>query len=99
MPRKKGDGKGKTGGRKAGTPNKVTASMRERISALLEERWEDLKQAIDDIPDPKDKAKMLIDLMQYAVPKLASVEYKDKDKPMTLKNELDELSGEKTRDK
>ena len=97
--RKKGDGRGKTGGRKAGTPNKITAPMREKISALLEQRWDDLAVAIDAIDDPKDKAKILIDLMQYAVPKLASVEYKDKDKPQTFKDELDDLSGEKTRSK
>jgi hypothetical protein len=90
-------GSPKTGGRKAGTPNKVTASMRERISALLEEKWDDLEKAIEDIKDPEKKARIMLDLMQYSVPKLASVEYKDKDKPHTLQDELDADSGLKTR--
>ena len=94
----KGDGKGRQGGRKKGTPNKSTEELRALITKFVNEKWEDFVSAYDSIEDPDKKCRITIDLMQFAVPKLASIEYKDKDKPKTLADELDEMSGEMTRE-
>lgn len=97
MPRQKGDGRGRLGGRTAGTPNKVTKEHREYISAFLEKRWKDFEESFDMIEDPKDKCSIVLGLLPFAVPRLSSIEYKDKSQAQTLQEELDEISGEKTR--
>ena len=95
--RRKGDGLGKTGGRKKGTPNKMTHQRKEMIRTFIEGRWEDFEKAYDSLDDPAKKCSLMIDLLPFAVPRLASIEYKDKNQPKTLKDELDEISGEKSR--
>lgn len=87
----------KTGGRKAGTPNKTSKELREMILELVKGRWEDFLVAFDAIDDPVDKCKVFEGLLPFIAPKMASVEYKDKTPVKTLKDELDEISGEKTR--
>ena len=93
----KGDGKGRQGGRKKGTPNKSSEELRELITKFVDQKWDDFVAAFDAITEPDKKCKIAIELMQFAIPKLASIEYKDKDKPKTLTDELDEISGEITR--
>lgn len=61
------------GGRKKGTPNKVTKDMRERISAFLEENWEEAERAWAEIKDPRDKLRLFIELASFAVPKMQAV--------------------------
>lgn len=95
--RKKGDGYGKFGGRKAGTPNKVTKEKRELIAKFIDDKWDEFISSWDDIKDPKEKCQIMVGLLPYALPRLASVEYKDNTPVRTLADELDELSGEKTR--
>ena len=93
----KGDGKGRQGGRKKNEPNKSSEEMRELITKFINEKWEDFVASYDAL-EPEKRCKITIDLMQFSVPKLASIEYKDKDKPKTLADELDEMSGESTRE-
>lgn len=97
MARQKGDGKGRMGGRKAGTPNKLTKEKREMISQFLDGHWEEFEQSFREIDDPVRKCQIMIDLLPFAIPKMASVEYKDTSARKTLQDELDEISGEKTR--
>ena len=85
------------GGRKKGTPNKVTKEKRELIAKFIEEKWEDFVAAYDAIDDPAKKCYIMTDLLPFSVPKLASIEYKDKDRPKSLEDELDDMSGEPTR--
>lgn len=89
-------GREKTGGRKKGTPNKATVEKRELISKFIDDHWDEFVTAFENLEDDK-KCKLMVDLMPYASPKLASIEYKDKDKPRTLEDELSELSGETSR--
>lgn len=99
MARPKGDGKGQQGGgRKKGTPNRITKEMREIISSFIDGRWDEFMEAYSQIKDPEKKCRIFLDLLPYATPKLASVEYKEKTKPKTLKDELSEISGEITRE-
>lgn len=97
MARQKGDGKGRLGGRAAGTPNRITKEKREMIAAFIDGKWEEFEKSFRDIDDPVRKCQIMIDLLPFAVPKLASVEYKDNSVRKTLQDELDEISGEKTR--
>lgn len=93
----KGDGKGRQGGRKKGTPNKTTRERRELIDEFLNENWDEFKDLYRS-SDNVTKVRIFMELIPYTTPKMASVEYKDKDKPKTLQDELDEDSGLQSRE-
>ncbi len=95
--RVKGDGRGNNGGgRKPGTPNKVTRERRELISKFLDEKWEKFIEDYEST-DANTRLKIYMEMIQYTTPKMASVDFVDKTPVKTYKDELDELSGEKTR--
>ena len=97
MARQKGDGKGRQGGgRKKGTPNKVSKERRDLISEFLDKKWDEFQEMYDRA-DEETKMKLYMEMIPYTTPKMASVEYKAKIQPKTLQDELDEISGEKTR--
>ena len=58
----------KSGGRIKGTPNKVTAELREKISLLLENQFETFESELNNLK-PKDKFEILIKLIPYVIPK------------------------------
>ena len=59
----------KTGGRKLGTPNKVTTEVKEKLENLID----GLVDSIDiDILNTSEKIKMLQISLQYVIPKLQS---------------------------
>lgn len=63
--------KGQTGnknGRPKGIPNKVTASLREKLKVVLEAELENLPGLLDDL-EPDKRLRVFIDLLQYALPK------------------------------
>ena len=62
----------KTGGRQAGTPNKVTETLKEFVINLLDDNRE---QIVEDIKTlrPKDRLAVLERFMQYAIPKQQAV--------------------------
>ncbi len=96
--RQPGDGRGRNGGgRKAGTPNKATAERRTLINEFLTEKWSDFVDMYENA-DPDTKLKIYMELIPYTTPKMASVEYREEGKAKTFRDELDELSGEKTRE-
>ena len=97
MARQKGDGRGNQGGgRKPGTPNRVTRERRELINQFLDENWEDFKKHYQDA-DPATKLKIYMEMIPYTTPKMATIDYKAEKPPKTFVDELDEESGEKTR--
>ena len=96
MARTKGDGKGRQGGRAKGTPNKATKERRELIDQFLNENWKSFQEMYARADD-ETKLKIYMELIPYTTPKMASVEYKEKVRSKTFKDELDEDSGEKTR--
>ena len=72
MARHKNDGKGRMGGRTKGTPNKVTSSLREWITAVIQKNRKCIERDLKQI-DPKDRLIMLEKLMQYVLPKQQAV--------------------------
>lgn len=99
MARKKGDGKGQQGGgRKKGTPNKVTAEVKELIASFIDGNWKNFESAYKEIKDPERKCKIYLELLPYVTPKLASVEDKVQVTKLTMEQELSKISGEPTRE-
>lgn len=58
----------KTGGRKRGTPNKVTADVREWIASIIDNNRAQIKRDLKEL-EPKDRLLFLEKLMQYVIPK------------------------------
>lgn len=67
-------GSPKVGGRVKGTPNKVTAPIREKFEQLLDQYGID--QMVKDLRalSPKDRMTIISGLAEYIVPKLARTE-------------------------
>ena len=63
----------KTGGRKSGTPNKVTVSMRAWIVGVINDNREKLEKDLDKLPS-KERWAIVERLLQYAIPKKQSVQ-------------------------
>lgn len=73
MPRTKNDGKGKTGGRQKGVPNKVTTTIREYISELIDDNRKQIKKDLRAL-EPKERLQILERLMAYVTPKVQAVD-------------------------
>jgi len=65
----------KTGGRQAGTPNKRTAAITERLEAIGCDPIEGMAQlAMDSTNSPELRGRMFAELAQYVAPKRKAVE-------------------------
>lgn len=71
--RTKGDGRGRLGGRKKGTPNKVTSNLREWINALIDSNREQIESDLKEL-EPKDRLMVLERLLSYVLPKMQNVD-------------------------
>ena len=72
MARQKNDGRGRLGGRAKGTPNKVTGSVKDWISQVIDRNRRQMERDIEAL-EPKDRLMMLEKLMQYVIPKQQAV--------------------------
>lgn len=84
--RKKDDGRGRLGGRTAGTPNKVTGTVKEWIASLVNKNREQMELDLAEL-EPKERLQILERLMQYVVPKQQAMGIEDKSnipKPMSM---------------
>lgn len=68
----KAKGTPKTGGRKAGVPNKRTAELKTWVGALIEKNMSKMEKDLKKL-DPKDRLTILEKLMQYTIPKQQSI--------------------------
>jgi hypothetical protein len=69
-----------TGGRPKGSPNKATAQAREAIAKLVDGNADRLQEWLDQIASDEKQGpavafKLLMDVMEYHVPKLARTEH------------------------
>lgn len=62
----------KTGGRKAGTPNKVTKELRETLKGILARELDTIQATLDTLPS-KDRMDVVLKLMPYCMPKLDTI--------------------------
>lgn len=77
----------KTGGRVAGTPNKVTQEFRQTVTALLEKNAANVDLWLQKVaegdgevkPDPGKALDLLAKLAEFAAPKLNRTEHTGKD--------------------
>ncbi len=66
-------GKSKTGGRRKGTPNAVSLTLREHVQNLLESQYEQILTDLEAL-EPKDRVNAWIRLLDFAMPKLQRTE-------------------------
>jgi hypothetical protein len=68
----------KTGGRKAGTPNKVNAEFRETVRQLLEDNSANVGRWLAQVAaeDPAKALDLIAKLAEFAAPKLSRAEVK-----------------------
>lgn len=57
------------GGRPKGSTNKATKDLRERITLLLDENWDDIQTDLKSLT-PKERIDAYIKLLEYSLPKL-----------------------------
>lgn len=72
MGRAKNDGYGRLGGRAKGTPNKITAELKEWIAEILDNGREQFTEDLKSL-NPADRIKVYLGLMNYVLPKQQSV--------------------------
>ena len=60
-------------GRKAGTPNKATKDIRDAFTLLIENNIDTLQEDLNGL-EPKQRVKLLLDMAQFVVPKLRSID-------------------------
>ncbi|WP_242121646.1 hypothetical protein [Aestuariivivens sediminicola] len=86
----------KTGGRKKGTPNKVTSSIREWLEKLIDKNRLQIQRDIKAL-EPKERLQILEKFMQYTIPKMQSVQTKI-DFTQLSDEQLDYIINELTKD-
>jgi|SRR6516162_3871292 hypothetical protein len=64
----------KTGGRRAGTPNRVTADFKAAVSKLADKIAPDLEAWLLEIKDPAKRIDSAVRLFEYAYPKFSRTE-------------------------
>jgi len=62
----------KTGGRAAGTPNKVTSELRETLKAVIAKELDQAATTLETLP-ARDRLELVIKLMPYCMPKLETI--------------------------
>ena len=72
----------KHGGRKKGTPNRLTRELRTILKDVLYQEMEQLEERLNDL-DPKDRMQIILKLMPYVFPKVETVHPKEGE-PFTL---------------
>lgn len=73
-------GRQKTGGRKKGTPNKMTVTIREQLKKAIEPFLNDMENTINDIVEPKDKVDAIAKILPFIIPKYQSTTINDDSK-------------------
>ena len=86
----------KAGGRKAGTPNKVTADLRVWINELLNNNRTNFESDLKQL-EPHQRVLIFEKLLSYSVPKLQSVEAKIELEKLT-NEQLDTIINELTKE-
>lgn len=88
-------GRKKTGGRKKGTPNKMTLTIREQLKNAIEPFLETMEDTINNIVEPKDKVDAIAKILPFIIPKYQSTTINDDSKRnITLEEYLVEIDDQ-----
>lgn len=69
----------KTGGRIAGTPNKTTAAIRQRLKEYFDENLDNILDSINEL-SPSEKVQVFLKLLPYVTPQLRQSDRSDVEK-------------------
>ena len=72
MGRKAQDGRGRLGGRKKGTPNKITGDLKSWVNDLLDNNRRQFETDLKDLL-PMERVKILSGMFNYVIPKQSSI--------------------------
>lgn len=64
-------------GRPKGSENKIKKELREILSGFVETKMKNISRLYDELP-PREKAKFILDILPYSLPKLNAVDHEDK---------------------
>jgi hypothetical protein len=62
----------KTGGRVAGTPNRITIELRKTLKSIIADELDALPGTLAELP-PKERLELLIKLLPFCMPKVDSI--------------------------
>lgn len=62
----------KTGGRKAGTPNRVTKELREALKGVIDRELSQITATLEQLP-ARERLDVVIKLLPYCMPKVDSI--------------------------
>jgi hypothetical protein len=62
----------KTGGRTAGTPNKITIELRKTLKGIIASELEALPTTFEQL-QPKERLELLVKLLPFCMPKVDSI--------------------------
>jgi hypothetical protein len=62
----------KTGGRKVGTPNKVTSELRKTLKGIIAAELDELPTTLAELP-ARERLELLIKLLPFALPKVNTI--------------------------
>ncbi len=85
----------KTGGRKKGSPNKITRDTRELLKEILAGELEIINETLKEA-EPKDRLQFIIKLLPYTIPQYANIENLPEDQPTKPKNTFLEIMKNKS---
>ena len=84
-------------GRKAGSLNRATKDIRDAFSLLIQNNIDTLQKDLDSL-EPKERVKLLLDMAQFVVPKLRSVDLKTDEEEIVTIDFKESVGWEKTED-
>ena len=64
----------KYGGRRKGTPNKLTKEIRIILKDLIYKELDEIEEHLDDL-EPKQRLEIIMKLMPYVLPKVVSISH------------------------
>ena len=84
-------------GRKAGSLNRATKDIRDAFSLLIQNNIDTLQKDLDSL-EPKERVKLLLDMAQFVVPKLRSVDLKTDEEEIVTIDFNESIGWNKTED-
>lgn len=84
----------KFGGRKKGTPNRLTVERKALLDSFLAENFDEFKERMSQIENPVDFCRLYVALLNFVLPKISSVALKEEKHQETLAEELDRIANE-----